>query len=184
MRQAYEWKLDSFDPLRHEAACLYNEICPTRLPSVKDSFTAFKNTLKIVADGSQHESSAFAETLENLPGIVERIKAVPKSDMKELRKMQEFEVKALNAFIEACELGVLQVRIRGLTPLLNSEEADEVIASKVGCSRDWVRQARKWAKDCNPLEAAMFMKFVQAHKGWELVDKAESSFWKKTRFQS
>lgn len=184
MRQAGEWKLDSLDPLRYEAASIYDGICPTRGPSLNDNFAAFKKALKAVADGSQHESAVFVEALEKLPGIVERIKALPKSDVREVRMMQEFEVKALNAFIEACELGIFWARIRELTPLLNSEEADEVIASKVGSSRDWVKQARKeLARNSKPLEAAMFMRFTQAYKGWEAEDKAESAFWEKIGFQ-
>ena len=184
MRQAGEWQLNSFDPLRYEAASLYNRICPTRGPSLNDNFAAFKNALKAVADGSQHESAIFAETLEKLPTIVERIKALPKNDVKELRKMHEFEVKALNAFINACALGMTWVRIRQISPLLNSGEPDKVIALKVGVSSDWIKMAKKeLARNSKPLEAAMFMRFTQAYKGWEMEDREESSFWKKIGFQ-
>ena len=184
MRQAGEWKLNSLDPLRYEAASVYNGICPTRGPLLNDNFAAFKDVLKAVADGSQHKSAVFAETLKKLPMTVERIKALPMSDVKELRKMQEFEVKALDAFINACILGMTWTRIRQISPLLNSGEPDEVIALQVGVSSDWVKMARKeLARNSKPLEAAMFMRFTQAYKGWEVVDKAESSFWKKIRFQ-
>lgn len=184
MRQAGEWKLDSLDPLRYEAASIYDGICPTRGPSLTDDFAAFKKALTAVADGSQHESAVFVEALEKLPGIVERIQALPKNDVKELRNMQDFEVKALNAFIEACILGMTWARIRRISPLLNSRAPDEVIALKVGVSSDWVKMARKeLARNSKPLEAAMFMRFTQAHKGWEAEDKAESAFWGKIGFQ-
>ena len=118
------------------------------------------------------------EALEKLPGIVERIKALPKSDVRELRIMQESEVKALNAFIEACKFGTLWVRIRQVLPLLNSGETDEVIALKVDESRDWVKRARKEAaSNCKPLEAAMLFRFAQAYKWWERESRAERAFW-------
>ncbi|MFC1871292.1 hypothetical protein ACFLYF_02680 [Chloroflexota bacterium] len=184
MRQAGEWKLDSLDPLRYEAASIYNRICPTRGPSLNDNFAVFKKSLEAVAQGSPHESAVLVEVIEKLPVIVERISAVPKSDVRELRKLQEFEVKALNAFIEACKLGISWASVCQLSPLLKSGEKDEGIASKVGSSTDWVKWARKEAaSNCKPLESAMFIRFTQAYKGWELVDKAESSFWKKIGFK-
>ena len=57
------------------------------------------------------------EALERLPGILERMKAVPKSDVRKVRMIQDFEVKALNAYIQACELGINWAQERQNRPL-------------------------------------------------------------------
>lgn len=179
-RRAGEWNLDSFQPLCLEAASIYDRICPTHGMPVNDNFTAFKKALEAVADGLPHESAVFVEALEKLPGIVERIKALPKSEVRELRMVQEFEVKALNAFIEACKLGVSWVFACQILTLLNSGTTDyEVIASKVGCSREWVEVVVKRSKRGNVdpgLEGAIAFRFTQAYKWWKAEIKAEDAF--------
>jgi len=180
--EAGKWLLFSFRPLQNEAASIYNRICPTHgtlsVARLNDYFAAFKKALEAVADGSPHGSDVFLEAVEKLPGIVERMKAHPKSDVREVRKVQEFEVKALNAFIEACNLGIFWATVRQLSPLLNSGETDEVIALKVDSSKDWVKLARKEAaRNCKPSESAMYIRFAQAYKCWEAASNAESAFF-------
>lgn len=109
--------LFSFQQIQIEAASIINRICPTRGPSLDDNFTAFKRTLEALANDSPRESAAFAEALERLPGVLERMKAVPKSDVRKVRMIQDFEVKALNAYIQACELGINWVQERQNRPL-------------------------------------------------------------------
>jgi hypothetical protein len=177
--------LYSFQPLQVEAASIYDRICPTHGIPLNDCFTAFKNALEADANifidaaaGSPHEPSVFVEVLEKLPAIIGRMKALPKSNVRILRNLQEFEVKALDAFVEACKLGIVWADIRELAPMLKSGETDEAIAFKTGWSRDGIRRARKEAaRDCKPLEAAMRFRFTQAYKWWALASKAESAFW-------
>lgn len=104
--QGARWLL-SFQQIQIEAASIINKICPTRSPSLDDDFTAFTKALEAFADGSPHASAAFLEADERLPGILERMKAAPKSDVRKVRMIQDFEAKALNAFIEACKLGIV-----------------------------------------------------------------------------
>jgi len=177
---------NALNVLRYEAASIYNRVCPTHGTPLNDNFTAFKKALEAdakalaidAAADSPHEPSVFVEVFEKLPVIVERMKALPKSNVREVRTMQESEVKAVDAFIEACKLGILWARIRELTPVLKSGEPDEAIALKEGWSKDWVKRARKEAAaDCKPLEAAMFFRFTLAYKWWKLENKAESAFF-------
>jgi hypothetical protein len=137
-----QWLL-SFQQIQDEAGSIIDRICPTRSPSLDDDFRAFKKALEALADGSIHESAAFVEALERLPGILERMKAVPKSDVRKVRMIQDFEVKALNAYIHACESGI-----------------------------NWAQERQN-----RPLEAAMFFRFTQAHKGWKASNKESSAFW-------
>ena len=56
---------------------------------------------------------AFSEVLEKLPAILERVKAAPELEginMKKLREIQELYVKALSIYMEACELGIKQLK--------------------------------------------------------------------------
>jgi hypothetical protein len=184
LREASEWLLLSFQPLQFEAASIYNRICPTHGTPLDDSFIGFKKALEADAKriaiedaaGSPHEPSVFVEVFEELPVIIDRMKALPKSNVREYQTLQKAQVKALDAFIEACKLGILWARIRELTPVLKSGEADEAIALREGWSRDWVKRARKEAaSDCKPLEAAMFIRFTLAYKWWQTGAKAESA---------
>ena len=110
------WLL-SFQQIKIEAGSIIDRICPTRSPSLDDDFRAFKKALEALANGSTHESAAFVEALERLPGILERMKAAPKSDVRKVRMIQDFEVKALNAYIHACELGINWAQERQNRPL-------------------------------------------------------------------
>jgi hypothetical protein len=180
--EAGKWLVSSFRPLQDEATSIYNRICPThgalKIARLNDYFTVFKKALEAVADGSPHASDVFIEAVEKLPKIVERMKALPKSDVREVRKILEFEMNALNAFIEACNLGIFWATVRQLSPLLNSGETDEVIALKVNSSKDWVKLARKEAaRNCKPLESAMYIRFAQAYKCWEAASNADSAFF-------
>jgi len=65
------------------------------------------------SDSQKKRLKAFSEALEKLPAILERVKAAPELegvDMKKLREIQELYVKALNIYIEACELGMKQLK--------------------------------------------------------------------------
>ena len=56
---------------------------------------------------------AFSDTLGKLPFILERLKTTPEFDKvntKELRKIQELEEKALEAYINFCELSIEQLK--------------------------------------------------------------------------
>ncbi len=194
--QSTQW-LFSFQQMQREAGYLVGRICPTHGPSLDDNFSAFKKTLEGLAHVSlPDEFTAFEEALEKLPRIsegmkalaksnviLEPVKGVTKSDVRIVRATQKYEVKALNAFIEACKLGINWVLARQILALLNSGETDyEVIASKLGCSREWSEKlARDWKQGSgnsrnvhHPLETAMFFRFTQAHKWWELSDKGHT----------
>jgi len=65
------------------------------------------------SDSQKKRSKAFSEALEKLPPILERMKAAPELegiDMKKLREVQELYVKALGVYVEACELGIKQLK--------------------------------------------------------------------------
>ncbi len=112
--------LQAFQQMQHEAGSIVGRICPTHGPSLDDNFTAFKKALEVLAHGSlSDEFTAFEEALEKLPRISEGMKALAKSnvilepmkgltksDVRIVRATQKYEVKALNAFIEACKLGI------------------------------------------------------------------------------
>jgi len=140
--QGAQWLL-SFRQIQIEAASIIDRICPTRSRSLNDNFTAFKKALEALADGSTHESAAFVEALERLPGILERMKAAPKSDVRKVRMIQNFEVKALNAYIHACELGINWAQERQNRPL-----------EAAVCFR--FPQAHKWWKASNTESSAFW----------------------------
>lgn len=142
--QGGQW-LISFQHLQIEAGSIIGRICPTRGISLDDNFAAFKKALEVLADSSlSDEFTAFEEALEKLPGILERMKAFTTSDVTKVRMIQKAEVNALDAFIEACILGVA------------------------------------WSQDLQNrgLEAAMFFRFTQAYKWWEVSDIESSAFWR------
>ena len=182
LAEAAEWISVLLRPLQSEAASIYGRICPTRGMSLDNNFAAFKKALEAVADGSPHESDVFLEAVEKLPRIAERIKTLPKSDVRELRMMQEFEVKALSAFIEACKLGISWAAVYQVSALRSRGETDyDVIASIMGSTRDHIETTvkvinGKWG-GVRGLEAAMFIRFTQAYKWWKAESKAESAFW-------
>ena len=65
------------------------------------------------SDSQKKRAKAFSEALEKLPPILERVKAAPELegiDMNELRQIQELYVKALDAYMEACELSIKQLK--------------------------------------------------------------------------
>ena len=114
--QGSRWLL-SFQQIQIEAASIINRIYPTRGSSLDDNFIAFKKALEAFADGSPHESAAFLEADERLPRILERMKAAPKSDVRKVCMIQNFEAKALNTFIEAYKLGIVWTHDRQNRPL-------------------------------------------------------------------
>lgn len=79
-----------------------------------DASPILQNVSKAAHSDSQKKRiKAFSEALEKLPPILERVKAAPELegvDMIKLRKVQELYVKALGVYIEACELGIKQVK--------------------------------------------------------------------------
>lgn len=55
----------------------------------------------------------FSEALAKLTPLLQRVKAAPELegiDMKKLREVQELYVKALAIYMEACELGIRQLK--------------------------------------------------------------------------
>jgi hypothetical protein len=65
------------------------------------------------SDSQKKRLKAFSEALEKLPPILERVKATPELegvDMNKLHQIQELYVKALGVYIEACELGMKQLK--------------------------------------------------------------------------
>jgi hypothetical protein len=65
------------------------------------------------SDSQKKRAKAFSEALEKLPLILERMKAAPELegvDMKELHQIRELYVKALGVYVEACELGIKQLK--------------------------------------------------------------------------
>jgi len=143
-----DW-LFSFRQVRMQAFSIINRICPTHSLSLDDDFTAFKRSLEALAEGSHPYESAFMEALESLPGILERMKATLKSDVREVRQVQKFEVNALDAFIKACELGIAWVQ----DPQKRGSEA----AMFFRFSRAW-----KWWRASNKVESAFWNKVSSA----------------------
>jgi hypothetical protein len=65
------------------------------------------------SDLQKKRAKAFSEALEKLPLILERVKTAPQLDgvdMRKLREIQELYVKALGVYVEACELGMKQLK--------------------------------------------------------------------------
>jgi hypothetical protein len=65
------------------------------------------------SDSQKKRLKAFSEALEKLPAILERVKQAPELegvDMKKLREIQELYMKALDVYVEACELGMKQLK--------------------------------------------------------------------------
>jgi uncharacterized protein YukE len=65
------------------------------------------------SDSQKKRAKAFSEALEKLPTILERVEAATELegvDMNELRQIQELYMKALNVYIEACKLGMKQLK--------------------------------------------------------------------------
>jgi len=65
------------------------------------------------SDSQKKRAKTFSEALDKLPPILERVKAAPELegvDMNELHQIQELYVKALGVYIEACELGIKQLK--------------------------------------------------------------------------
>ncbi len=65
------------------------------------------------SDSQKERFKAFSEAVEKLSPILERVKAVPELegiDMKKLHEVQELYVKALGIYVEACELGIRQLK--------------------------------------------------------------------------
>jgi hypothetical protein len=65
------------------------------------------------SDSQKKRAKAFSEALEKLPLILERVKTAPQLDgvdMRKLREIQELYVKALDIYVEACELGMKQLK--------------------------------------------------------------------------
>ncbi len=82
---------------------------------VRDEATPIINKLSQVEASGKREIKfeAFSEALGKLPFIVERLKATPKfegANTKELREIQELEERALDAFINSCELRIEQLK--------------------------------------------------------------------------
>ena len=65
------------------------------------------------SDSQKKRLKAFSEALEKLPPILENVKAAPELegiDMNKLHHIQELYMKALGVYIEACELGMKQLK--------------------------------------------------------------------------
>ncbi len=65
------------------------------------------------SDSHKKRFKAFSEALGKLPPILERVKEAPELeevDMIKLREVQELYVKALGVYMEACELGIKQMK--------------------------------------------------------------------------
>lgn len=65
------------------------------------------------SDSDKKRLKVFSEALQKLPPILECMRAVPELegvDMKKLREIREFYIKALDVYIEACELGIKQLK--------------------------------------------------------------------------
>lgn len=65
------------------------------------------------SDSQKKRLKVFSEALEKLPPILENVKAAPELggiDMNKLHQIQELYMKALGVYIEACELGMKQLK--------------------------------------------------------------------------
>jgi hypothetical protein len=76
--------------------------------SVRSRAAPIIQRVSLAENSSSYEErfAALSEALEKLPSILQSLKTAPKFigvDMKKLRKIQMFEVKALDAYIKGCE---------------------------------------------------------------------------------
>ena len=63
------------------------------------------------SDSQKKTIQAFSEALEKLPTVLQSMKVAPELtgvDMTKLREIQELYIRALETYIEACQLGVKQ----------------------------------------------------------------------------
>ena len=188
--QAKQW-LDSFQPIKLEAAGIMDSVGLTWL-SVDDDIQAFRKTIDAAYDlGDEYD--ALVNALKKLPEILERMKAFPKSDVREVRRIQNFEVKALNANRDAGDLGLSWVKAQWALALMSSGETDyDVIASKVGLTRKFVERVDKTSMIAitpsgerldnmryvaSRLWDAVVFCLTQAHKWWAASNKVRSAFW-------
>ena len=106
MLEAAGWQ-DSFRELQAEAGYLVNRICPTRAIPIDDCFASFKAIItKSVIDTNSDAFEVVSEAVLNLPAIVQRMKAFPKSSSRMNRTLQNAEIKAVEAFHWALMYGV------------------------------------------------------------------------------
>jgi hypothetical protein len=186
---AEQWH-DSFQPLINEAADITYEISYPFLSFDRD-LEAFQKTIAKARD-SEDKYNLLVDALKKLPGIVDRMKAFPKSDVGKVRRIQNFEVKALNAYRQACNLGLIMVKTEWVLTLLSSGETDgEVIASQVGLPRKVVgkiinTKVKYMLPNGQPLDntwhadprlgTAIAFCLKQAHECWKASDKVQSAF--------
>ena len=137
-----QW-LEHFRGVRAQAAEFVNKVGPTLGPLLDEDFEAFKKTLRGAANMYSQEEDAIKEAVENLPAIRNRLYSFPRSDVRQVRKIHDLEVRALDAWLDALLLGT-----------------------------KWIGE-----QDNQPLEAAIFYRFAQAHKHWQRSAKEESAFW-------
>ena len=96
-----------FRQLKLEAFSIIEGVCTMLSPSFDDDFEKFKEALGVIGvDPHSDKHTAIMEAIVELPKIAERMKAVSKSDEKLVRRIQECEVNAVNAFSEACVSGI------------------------------------------------------------------------------
>ena len=183
--------LSDFWALQRQSASLLNRFDSIVGTSLESNFAAFKKAIEIFTrDPRSDEFAAFNQDLIKLFDISQRIEALAESkmisglpkgmstiDVKLLRTTQKYEVKALNAFIEACELGIRWAFARQVVLLQNSGKTDEAILltvgflTKRGIYGNWTK---KPAQNIKPLEAAMLRYFAQADKWWRISNKGNA----------
>jgi len=188
--KAKQW-LESFQPIKSEAHGIMDNVGLTWL-SIDDDVRAFRKTIDAAYD-LKDEYDALVNALKKLPEISERMKAFPKSDVRKVRTIHNFEVKALNAYRDACDLGLSWVKAQWALALMSSGETNyDIIASKVGLTRKFVERVDKTSiiailpsgerldnmryVDSRLWDAVVFC-LTQAHEWWAASNKVRSAFW-------